>query len=345
MDHKPVYIFLPSHLYIEDFKKELTKATKRIYLQSMVVEFSKETTDITDVMIEKAQSGVDVQLHIDYFTKMMTYTEVLSPRARERYITKQKEMLAIVNQLISHNCNITYINKPKKPTYQMFPRLGRNHMKLTIIDDTIYIGGVSTAKRFFGYADFMIKTTYPPLVKEVSEEFFKVNVNRLTKDRAIPIDQETTLLLDSGKPGESVIFTKAIEMVNSAKKKIQYISQYIPDFELLEALNKAKKRGVEVKLITYLPKLKPDKHTENKIEHLLFASASKGLKLSYYSKSYVHAKLMIIDEKIAIFGSHNYSKFGVLFGTDEIALQTENKDLLSSLIIWYKEIASNCIEK
>lgn len=55
----------------------------------------------------------------------------------------------------------------------------------------------------------------------------------------------------------------------------------------------------------------------------------------YTGSRYLHAKCMIFDMKdgrrIAITGSHNFSNVGVALGTREIALQTENPEVISQL--------------
>jgi hypothetical protein len=52
--------------------------------------------------------------------------------------------------------------------------------------------------------------------------------------------------------------------------------------------------------------------------------------------------MVIIDKgkgsERAIFGSHNFSTFGVLFGTKEISLLTRNKQVIDMLYLWYNSI-------
>jgi cardiolipin synthase len=55
----------------------------------------------------------------------------------------------------------------------------------------------------------------------------------------------------------------------------------------------------------------------------------------YTKEAYLHAKFIIFEmtdgRKIALTGSHNFVNGGVLLGTREIALQTENPQVIAEL--------------
>jgi hypothetical protein len=101
-------------------------------------------------------------------------------------------------------------------------------------------------------------------------------------------------------------------------------------------MKQAKRRGVSVDIMTYHKGMALSK-VKGRVEQLLFNIFSEDLSATQIKK-YVHAKLLIIDNINTIFGSHNFSKFGVLFGTKEIAINSTNPDLILSLNNWLDNV-------
>ena len=69
---------------------------------------------------------------------------------------------------------------------------------------------------------------------------------------------------------------------------------------------------------------------------------TSGFKTLYSNKKpYLHAKFIIFTmkdgSKVAITGSHNFAYTGVLFGTREIALETNDPSIISQLESFYKK--------
>jgi cardiolipin synthase len=65
------------------------------------------------------------------------------------------------------------------------------------------------------------------------------------------------------------------------------------------------------------------------------------LKTRYTRTRYLHAKFMIFTmadgRKVALTGSHNFSGTGVLLGTREMALQTEDPRIIEQLEEFWKQ--------
>lgn len=91
------------------------------------------------------------------------------------------------------------------------------------------------------------------------------------------------------------------------------------------AIVTAKKKGVKVRAITNSPHI-INILKENKIE----------AKQNFSSRK-LHAKLMMIDDKIAIFGSHNYtmSAFTTNF---EISIATQNENVVNRFKIFFNNL-------
>jgi phosphatidylserine/phosphatidylglycerophosphate/cardiolipin synthase-like enzyme len=92
---------------------------------------------------------------------------------------------------------------------------------------------------------------------------------------------------------------RLIKLINSAKKKIWVQMLVMEDEEIMDALIEAKTRGVKIRVLLAEPK---------KIE--TNATAEKYLKkhkilVKFQHKPFLHAKMMLFDNKVAFVGSQN----------------------------------------
>lgn len=319
-------VLLP-YEFLEDFTREAKKARKRIWTQAMYFEPGKVTSHISKLLIQSASKHVDTKLHIDWFGLLNHSFGVPLFSLRQK-----KERL--INKLKDKGVDVMLTNKPSG--FGRFnPYSGRNHMKMTIVDNIAYIGGINFADKDFSFLDFMLKINNKHIVSAIASQFLKVQ-NNLLIDDVIKINSNNTLLIDSGMKGRSVILNEAVNAINYAEKNIIHTNQFVPDGKLLRSLYQAKKRGVNIKVVV------PEANTFNIIFWILYKinyinMYLKGNKLSliYYPKM-LHAKLTIIDNKTVLIGSHNLVEKGVHVGTAEILLYSRDKLLVKNLLSFVK---------
>jgi hypothetical protein len=112
------------------------------------------------------------------------------------------------------------------------------------------------------------------------------------------------------------------------------MSQLPPEGKLLNKLIEKSKEGIQIEVITSKKDSPQFTTYPYKISLLYFKWATrnnKNIRLIHLPQQ-VHAKLMIIDKKIALFGSHNLVSSGVILGTEEIAIETTDEMLIKHLI-------------
>jgi len=136
-------------------------------------------------------------------------------------------------------------------------------------------------------------------------------------------------MIDSGKPGRSLIMEQACHLVDTATQSITLVSPYVPMGKLRNFLNRAVSRGVSVEIVTsdesqlgFAPKLSQLVHN--------FGQSAPNFSITRCPDT-VHAKILMIDGKSAIVGSHNFDELLVYFGTGEIVLLTEEHSLINEL--------------
>jgi predicted transcriptional regulator len=122
------------------------------------------------------------------------------------------------------------------------------------------------------------------------------------------------------------------ELISHAKLNVLVINPFIKDCDLSNTLSDAKKKGVDVRIITRQPQ---DKYTEylEKNKQYLSRLQTGGIELTYNNK--VHAKIIVVDNSIAIISSMNFypeSSAGALWEAGLITIQTKTvESILESI--------------
>ena len=94
-----------------------------------------------------------------------------------------------------------------------------------------------------------------------------------------------------------------IELIDSAEKSIDIEMYVFTSRDIVEALERAKSRGVQVRIIIERSTISgSNKEIFNEL-------AAKGFIVKYASKEFqlTHSKFMIVDGKAVFVGSHNFS--------------------------------------
>lgn len=281
--------------------EELEKAEKFIFLEYFIVSEGKMWGTVLDILIRKANEGVEVRLMYDGFCEFS-----LLP-------TSYPEKLAALGVK-------TKVFLPLAPFVSTIYNF-RDHRKICVIDGKVaFTGGVNLAdeyinevERFGHWKDTAIKLegeavasftmmflrmwaidehepNYEPWLNQVHE-------NRNTKGFVIPYADDP---LDDDRVGELVY----LDILNRAKNYVHIMTPYlILDDEMEMALIFAAKRGVDVRLI--LPHI-PDKKyafalAKSHYKRLLLA----GVKIYEYLPGFVHAKVFVSDDEKATVGTIN----------------------------------------
>lgn len=244
---------------------------------------------------------------------------------REPYDT----YLTALKKLQACGGNFAVTNIPRHPLSQR--AAGRSHIKGAVVNNKIYIGGCNLEDAT--YIDMMACWQS----REASDWFFDA-LTQMTEtgdthavfqghDRSFDVD-DITLLLDSGKPRQSVIYGQALQLIDEATEWIYYTGQLFPNGTTGKHLLAAHKRGVKV----HIDYAHPSIHDKSEFIHQSVISRERlRLPKEFFVRQLpkgspkLHAKVLA-SEKAAMVGSHNYVSQGVTFGTAEIALLNKNAE-------------------
>jgi cardiolipin synthase len=291
-------------------KIELQKATHHIHMEYFIVKNDVLGNEIKNILIEKALEGIQVRFIIDRLGSIRlpsSYIEDMKSAGVD--VVQYSYFLAPLLRRI--NTQINY----------------RNHRKIAIIDGKIgFIGGLNIADEYvgksrFGYwrdthimvkGDFVLGLQAVFLddyltIKEVNEEPYYYG-NDFDKFFPHTETSEGKLmqLVKSGPDSEFPAIMQAIfKMITMAKDHIYITSPYfIPSDSIMNALRIAALSGIKIHILF-----------PGRYDHILAWYASRtylseliknGVRIYFYDpNSFIHAKTIIVDGKIATVGTAN----------------------------------------
>ena len=295
-------IFTDGAAKFKHLKKDLLAAERLIFLQYYIFLDDKIGKEIAEILIQKAQAGVEVKV---------IYDHVGSFSASNKFFKRLADNGIEVHPFFR-------VNFP-----QFANRINwRNHRKIVVIDDKVgYIGGMNIADRYAfgnGKNKELWRDTHFRVEGDVVESLkysFVVDWNFQKKSPYIPgsvmkgtVPENTTgIQLVTGGPVStwdnlSLMFLKVI----SAAKRLIWIQTpyFLPTDALFNALQAAALSNVDVRIM--MPA-----HTDSMLLH--YASFSyisqcleAGIKVYLYQPGMLHAKAMIIDDDLVTAGSTNF---------------------------------------
>ena len=293
----------------EEFFPELIESLKQaeefIFMEFFIITDGKEWNAVKEILIQKAQEGVDIRIVYDD----MGCSGTISPRTPK--ILKQYGI----------QC---YKFHPFRPILSGVYN-NRDHRKIVIIDHKMaFTGGMNLAdeyaneiKRFGYWKDTMIKiegSAINNLLVIFLQNFnlcsgWVSNFNKYLDYDYPEYDDEGYVMPFGDGPGgidNALIGEQTyINILNYAKEKVYISTPYlIPTYSLLDAMRNAALRGVEVNLI--VPGI-PDKRlaywmARSNFKFLLDA----GVNIYTYTPGFNHMKTVIADNELGFVGTINF---------------------------------------
>jgi len=262
------------------------------------------------------------------------YSKKLPKRLRQPYEYRWRYLQRLSEQPAGE---YGIINTPSRRF--RLPISGRSHIKLAIVNDTIFLGGCNLQSPQL--IDMMVSLTDKPLADYLYTLFKKVQTDKQVwrtlagQDISKQLDDNTTLLIDAGIKGQSVILHSAIELIDAAKKWVLITCQFFPNSVTAAALSRAHQRGVKVEIIFSHPsmhgRIGAVAHRANMLRERWRVPANFFGSMIAKQSTMLHAKLLATDAGTMI-GSHNYVRAGVVLGTAEIAWLSHDPDFTSEAL-------------
>ena len=286
--------------------EKLKEAKKFIFIEYFIIERGKFWDSILEILIEKAEAGLDVRVMYDDLGSIGTL-----PRKYYKKLEKKGIKCLAFNKFIPI-ASVVHNN--------------RDHRKIMVIDgDIAFNGGINLADEYINekikYGHW--KDTCVCLQGEAVRTFTAMflenwNVFRKTDDdydRFMPKYHENKEYISDGfvQPfgdGPYPVYDEHVgegvylNIINSAKKYLYITTPYlIIDYHISQALRRAAMRGVDVRIIT--PHI-PDKKMVFHATRSNYAPLVEvGVKIYEYTPGFIHAKNFVCDDVVGVVGTIN----------------------------------------
>lgn len=313
--------------YFKAMLDELKKAKRYIFFEFFIVAEGKMWEEILTVMEAKAKQGVDVRV---------MYDDIGS------FVTLPKNIQSILN----HKGITSKVYNPFHPIVTSSQN-NRDHRKILSIDGEVaFTGGINIADEYInaiekyghwkdngvkveGKGAWGLTLIFLELWQTMDDESSKDELDALQPDYnndqleysgfVQPFADSPT---DTMNIGEHVL----IKLIHAAEKSVWIYTPYlILDENLETALILAAQSGIDVRIVT--PKIW-DKYLVHITTRSYYSDLmDAGVKIYEYTKGFMHAKTILVDEDVAEVGTINFDYRSlylhfenavVIYGTDAV---------------------------
>lgn len=284
----------------------ISQAESYILFQFYIIRADQTGNRFKDLLVRKAREGVRVYV---------LYDELGSIHLPPAWIAEIHEAGI---QMVPFNTRQGMQNR--------FQLNFRNHRKIVVVDGkAAWIGGLNVGDDYLGkdkkltpWRDTHLRLDGPAAL--VAQGIFVSDWHWASRDfltglswmpqvpEALPESEKgvNVLILQSGPADEyetaSLFFTQAL---NLARERIWIATPYfIPDEATMVALRLALLKGLDVRIIT--PELNDNWFVRNASNVYLEDLAAMGAKIYFHNDGFMHQKVMLIDDQLAMVGTVNF---------------------------------------
>lgn len=300
--------------YFPALEAAFDAAQSEIYLETYIFADDDTGRRIAAALVRAAGRGVSVHVLVDGFGS--------------------KGMFAQTRALLdAANIEVLIFGPKTSPLTLRRNRLRRLHRKLVVVDARVaFVGGINviddmhTPRHTPPRYDYAVRIEGPLLasILEQSERLWhrvawaslrRSAQRRIAASTAAQGDQRAALAVRDNLSHRSDIEDAYLDAIAEAREEIIIANAYFfPGARFRHALRAAARRGVRVKLLL-----------QGRIEYMLLHYASRalygslldaGVEIYEYHKSFLHAKVAVIDQRWATVGSSNIDPFSLMLARE-----------------------------
>lgn len=276
---------------------DIKQAKHHVHVLFFIVKNDDISRTFLKLLIDKAQEGIEVRLLLDRFGS--------------HYLSKEA-----IYSLQKHGVSFSFCHKVKFP-YPFFSANQRNHRKITVIDGKIgYIGGFNIGEEYLGHnqrlglwRDYHLRLTGEG-IQDLQKQFLHdwlddTDQNLLDSSLYFPMQQPGTIIHRFIPTDGAYLQNTFLHLIESAKKELFIGTPYfIPGKKIMNALLKARKRGVQITILV------PQKADHALVREAKFPYCRKliqaGCNIYAFQQGFFHAKIIIVDDHTCDIGTANF---------------------------------------
>lgn len=319
-------LFSAPKSWIQELLNDIREAKKHIYIEIFRFNDDEVGRKVGEALIKRATEGLDVKVIVD------------SWGTRKTSLIKKMEHAGIMVRFFKKIVfSLLIISKNHE----------RNHRKIIAIDDEIcYIGSANFSHYSLNWRESIlrIKGEIAPIFKKIFLDNFK-NYKKQIKFRKYYKTihfKEFLIIRETPSIHHQQTRKYFMRLIESAQKSITIITPYfLPGKILRKKMIRAAKRGIHIQVI--IPQNSDVKIADYMRNVYLGQLHNNGVDIRLYQNANIHAKLLLVDDKVFSIGSSNfdYRSFRYMY---EINLSGENQHVSSLIKGYVEDTLINCVE-
>jgi len=302
--------------YFPALESAIDRAQHEVHLETYIFEYDATGIRISEALKRAARRGVTVRLLLDGFGSQNLPQEA-------------------IQNLLNTGVQVLIFRKEISPFRLRRNRLRRMHRKLAVVDASIaFVGGINVIddlnhpEPLLPRFDFAISIE-GPLQRQLmlaTKHLWKVvaiaRLKRWVRHNETPYltiqpsgNQRGALIIrDNFRHRHDIEEVYLHAITNACSEIIIANAYFLPGINLRHALSDAARRGLRVVLLL-------QGRIEYRLQHYatlaLFGSLlDAGIEIYEYHKSYLHAKVAVIDRRWSTVGSSNIDPFSLLLARE-----------------------------
>ncbi len=282
----------------------ITSARKTVYMRTYIFDNDDYAETIGNLLKRRSNEGIEVKVLLDGIGTIMA-TATADESVPENYVAP-----ASVRQFLERDSEID-VRQAKNPW------MAGDHVKTTIVDGQIaFTGGMNIGREYRYVWHDMMMEAHGPVVDVLSQEFdnawahagllgdFGFFFQKMKRKRHLSDHKGYPLRVLFTRTGNAEIFRAQLAAIRNAKNYIYIQNAYFTDDAMLYELARARRRGVDGRVI--LPLV--GNHGSINRSNVLAANAmlDHGVRVFLYP-GMSHVKAAVFDGWVCL-GSANWDK-------------------------------------
>ena len=288
---------------------DIVAATRRVLIQAMTSEGSVAPRAASDAARALTASGAaDRRVLVDDYTRHVLNDTFLL-LSRDALLMEEAEATwALFDELKQNGVGVRITNPIGGNPFR-YP--ARNHKKLLVMDDIVWLGGINFSDHNFAWHDMMIRIHHPGLADWLAGSF-DADWRGEPRFAQASFGPEMEIMSLDGL-GNAANQRGLLALFAGARRSIEVLSAY-PTMPFTDAMAQAAARGVEVTIHTPRPNNKPI------VRDYLFGFAPRaGIRLNMIGRM-THVKAALIDGETLLAGSSNFDFVSYRLNSEYVAI-------------------------
>ncbi|OIQ22917.1 cardiolipin synthase [Lacinutrix sp. MedPE-SW] len=309
--------------------EDLKKAKHHLHIEYYIIKDDTIGTELLNILCDKAKEGLEVRLSVDDVgadisrqmkrklkdsgVEFYSFMPVMFPKFTGRMNYRNHRKIAVIDGVIGYlggiNISDNYVNKAERDFYWR--------------DTSIRLEGeavVTLQVQFLTNWQFVSNSK----IKNISKDYFP---NK-------PCEDDVAVQIAASGPDTdwANIMDAMFSAISSADDYIYLTTPYfIPNDEIIMALQIASRSGIDVRIL--IPDESDSKIAKYATNSYLQRLFNANIRVYRYTKGFIHAKTMVIDDIFSTIGTANtdYRSFNINFEINAVIYHKQTSKELKSI--------------